>query len=273
MDTRWDSAIVRSISRGLENSQDRSFAFPNFFFSKDLTALLDHEGPDSPFFQVAYMSYLFSLRVPSEALTMKRAFRDDPLTEFVPQTDKVLIGIRTYEATDLLVVKFAYRKNIRGGCVLFRPCICAEPDCRARTLCPLHAIWPRIRDRTLAGGLLFPMFSPCSLNRTFKVVMTKMGYRDGPKFSSHAFRRGATQEIKDSGSTLSVIIKSGTWTHAGYKSYLDLQADYAINISRFLIESLGSDSEEEDACGPPAEQRIRKKLKGIPVAFVNHTEN
>ena len=68
----------------------------------------------------------------------------------------------------------------------------------------------------------------------------------GPKCSTHAFRRGATQEIKDIGSTLSLIIKSGTWAHAGYRAYLDLQADYAINMSSFILDSLGSDIDDPD---------------------------
>ena len=55
--------------------------------------------------------------------------------------------------------------------------------------------------------------------------MARLGYAGGAKFSPHAFRRGATQEIKDIGSTLSVIIKSGAWAHSGYRAYLDLQAD------------------------------------------------
>ena len=132
LNTSWDTPAARAIARGLENSQDRSFAFPNFIFSADLLAIFKHEGPLSPFFQAASLSYLFSLRVPSETLELRRAFADDPLTEFAHQTDKALIGIRPYKGRDLLVVKFAFRKNIRGGCVLFRPCIFFEKDPRGR---------------------------------------------------------------------------------------------------------------------------------------------
>ena len=272
MDVRWDTPAVRTIAAGLENAQDRSFAFPNFLFSKDILVIADHEGLDSPFFQLAFLSYLFSLRVPSETLVIRRAYADDPLTEFIPQPDKALMGIRTYKEHQMLVLKFSFRKNIRGGCVLFRPCLCSEQKARARTLCPVHSIWPRIRDRTTTGDLIFSGFSPCSVNRVIKKVMTKVGHLEGPKFSSHAFRRGATQEIKDSGSTLSVIIQSGTWTHAGYRAYLDLQADYAINISSFILDKLGSDSEEEDPSDKTQtknHKKMRKKMKGIPIAFVD----
>ena len=235
--------------------------------------LLGHEGVDSTFFQLAYLSYLFSLRVPSEALSIRRAFFEDPLTEFAPHPDKALMGIRRYSDHEMLVQKFAFRKNIRGGCVLFRPCLCSEKDHSARTLCPVRAIWPLIRQRTNAGDRIPPSYSPRSVNRTFKMVMTKMGYPDGPEYSPHAFRRGATQEIKDSGSTLALIITSGTWTHAGYKAYLDLQADFAINISRFAIDALGSGREDDVTDLPKNEKRARKRVRGVPVAFVDERAN
>ena len=99
--------------------------------------------------------------------------------------------------------------------------------------------------------------------------MTKLGYPDGPKYSPHAFRRGATQEIKDSGSTIALIIQSGTWAHSGYKAYLGLQADFAINIPRFVLDALGSGSEDDDPDRPKNEKRVRKRMRGIPVAFVD----
>ena len=94
--------------------------------------------------------------------------------------------------------------------------------------------------------------------------MTRLGYNQGGKYSSRAFRRGATQEIKDSGPTLALIIQSGTWTRAGYKSYLGLQADYAVNISRFVLDAIGSDSDEPDESGPRNERKMRKRLRGSP---------
>ena len=179
------------------------------------------------------------------------------------------MGIRKHSDRETLVLKFPFRKNIRGGCALFRPCLCSEKDQRARTLCPVRAIWPLIRQRADAGAKISPTFSPCNVNRTFKTVMTKMGYPDGPKYSSHAFRRGATQEINDSGSTLALIITSGTWAHAGYKAYLDLQADFAINISRFVLDAMGSGGEEDDPDHQKNGKRVRKRMRGIPVAFVD----
>ena len=96
--------------------------------------------------------------------------------------------------------------------------------------------------------------------------MEKLGYDQGRKYSPHAFRREATEEIKDSGSTFATIIKSGTWTAAGFKSYLDLQRDEALNISRLLLENADSNSEDDDP--PPDRDRdLRPRLKTIPMVL------
>ena len=54
-------------------------------------------------------------------------------------------------------------------------------------------------------------------------------------YSPHAFRIGNTEEIKDIGSTVATIIKSGNWAAAGLKSYPDHQRDEALNITRLLL--------------------------------------
>ena len=160
MDIARDIPAIRTIAQGLENSQGRSFAFPNYLLPKDILYIRDHEGAGSPFSPLAFISYLFSLRVPSEALQIRRAYADDPLTEFVPQADKALLGLRQYKGQQMMVLKFAFRENIRGGCVLFRPCLWSEQDNRARAICPVHSIWPMITDRTPVGARIFDKFPP-----------------------------------------------------------------------------------------------------------------
>ena len=179
LDTNWDTPAIRTISHGLENSQGRSFAFPNFIFPSALL-VHTHDGANLALFPggLPFLPFL-SLRAPSETLQLQRAFADDPITEFAPQTDKALIGIRTYKDCQLLVIKFAFRKNIRGGCVRFRPCIFFETDPRGRALCPIHAIWPLIRNRTAAGARLFPEITACSFNRALKAIMPKLGFAGG----------------------------------------------------------------------------------------------
>ena len=226
----WLTTGVRSISKGLKKAQDLSFKFPNFIQSADLLIILRWVKLDSQAGQAYFLSYLFGLRVPSETLRLTRAYSDDRITEFIKQEDKALIGIRTYKTTQVLVVKFAYRKNIRNGCILMRPCLCGAASKTATDLCPVHKVWPCISDRVKAGDPLFPDLTPNTFNRQLKATMTALGFDRGGMYSSHAFRRGGTNEIKNSGSTLATIIKYGTWLSACYKNYLDQKADEAINI-------------------------------------------
>ena len=76
------------------------------------------------------------------------------------------------------------------------------------------------------------------------------------------------QEIKGIGSTLPLIIQSGTWGRAGYKEYLYIRADFAINIPRFVLGALGSGREDDDPGRPKNDREMRKRMRGLPVAFV-----
>ena len=271
----WLTPLIRNLAKGLKNAQDLSFKFPNFIESAALITLIRFVKLDSKNGQLYYLAYLFALRVPSEALRLVRAFKDDRITEFIPQTDKALIGTRTFKGTTVLVIKFAFRKNIRNGCILMRPCLCQEESRVANDLCPVHRIWPCIRDQVQAGEPLFPSLTANTVNRQLKATMTALGFDQGGLYSSHAFRRGATQEVKNSGSTLATILKTGTWLSACYKNYLDLKADEAINISTLLLDNLGSDSEDSDH--DPMTKRdkrrknITKKVRKLPLSFRNDT--
>ena len=76
--------------------------------------------------------------------------------------------------------------------------------------------------------------------------MTKLRYDQEGRYSSHAFRMGATNEIKNSGPAFAAIVKSGTWAAAGCKCCLDLQADEAINTSELLPDTVSSDINDTD---------------------------
>ena len=76
---------------------------------------------ESQFAQLGILSYLYPLRVPSETLTIRRAFFDDPLTEFAPQTDKAPMGIRTHSGREVLVVKFPSGEIFTADASFFGP--------------------------------------------------------------------------------------------------------------------------------------------------------
>lgn len=67
--------------------------------------ILDHVW-QSTVGMIAYLSYLFSLRAPSEALQLTIANPNEKLLKFSPQGPKAPIGPRTYHDTTALVIKF-----------------------------------------------------------------------------------------------------------------------------------------------------------------------
>ena len=95
--------------------------------------------------------------------------------------------------------------------------------------------------------------------------MEKLGYGQGRKYSPPtASNEGGTEEIKASGSTFAAIIKSGIWTAEGFKSYLDIQRDEALKISRLLLENAASNSEDDEI--PEGKDRgLRSRINTIPM--------
>ena len=147
--TDWMSPAIKSVARGLASAQDLSFQFQNYVFADDLLKLAKSVKLDNDFGLVCFFSSLLLLRVPSEALLMRRSDDSDKITEPPPRKHKILVAVRAVKGAPLFVAKLAWRKNMRHGCILRRPCLCDEKAPMARTLFPVHQIWPRIEQRAL----------------------------------------------------------------------------------------------------------------------------
>ena len=96
--------------------------FPNFAESPMSVQIINQEPRISEFSHLRCLSSLFALRVPSEALALKRAFDGDELTEFPPFADRELIGLRGPDNDLRLAVRFSHRKNLPKGCIVSRHC-------------------------------------------------------------------------------------------------------------------------------------------------------
>ena len=258
----WDTTAVRSVAKGLKSAHRIPFKFPNFIYTQDIFTIVNSIGWQSEFAQIRFISFLFPLRVPSEALLMIRAFSDDPIERFVPQADKVLIGTRSWNGIDCLIIKMSWRKNLTGGCILRRPCLCEDSNLRAQRICPPHRIWPLLAERVSSGERVFPSFRKNNVNQLLKLNLRLVGFSDGHLYTSKAFRRGATQELLTSGYSLEVIKGSGGWNGAGsFKSYVDLEMDSSFRISRLLVAlSDGESSEEENIKKSTKDDAKRRRI-------------
>lgn len=184
------------MAKGMKNAQDLRFAFPNFIESDGLIRILKYTKLDSDMGKAVFLSYQFSLRAPSETFRLTRTYKDDRAGEFAHQEDMALITIIQHNQIHAMVIKFAFRGNIRNGCIPMRPCLCSGPSKEAHDLRPVHMAWPHIRGRVKAGGPLPPGLAENNFNRKLKQTTAALKFPDGQKYSSHAFRMGATDEIK-----------------------------------------------------------------------------
>ena len=63
-----------------------------------------------------------------------------------------------------------------------RPCLCGFGSDQAGGLCPVRAVWARIRDRVEAGAHLFPGLTASVFNRHLKATLAAMGAPEGGGF-------------------------------------------------------------------------------------------
>ena len=243
--TDWNDDAVSAMARGLRKAQNLSFAFENYIFRPCLVRFINHETLQSEFGLLGYLSFLFLLRVQSEGIPIRRASLYEPLLERAPQLHPALIGVRDVGGESRLILKLSTRKNTRYGAILMRPCFCQGSVLVPGSLCPVHVIWPIIRERVLPNDLIFPSLQRTNLNRMLKVVMAKIGFSQAERYTMYAFRRGCLMEMKRAQSTVSEIMRTAGWTSAQFKTYLDLQEDEEAVI-RSLMRTLGTADESGD---------------------------
>ena len=247
--TTWKTPCVDHVARGLRKCQDRSFRFSNFIRGPLLLEIIDHDTRGSDFAQAAFFSFLFTLRVPSEASVLRRAYASDPSDTFCPQPDKALMNVKMAGGEPFLFAKFSWRKNLPSGCILRRPCFCYLANRKDALICPIHVFWQLIRCRVDPGQPIFSSVNRRNFNRILKAVMAKLHIPEADMYSSHAFRRGAAQELKESGSHWSVVASSGAWHSPAFRGYVDLSRDVELGPQQMFDGDMDSQPEEEGLLG------------------------
>ena len=213
------------------------FRFQNFIRGEFIAKIAEKETRGGPFARLSPISFLYALRVPSESLILKRASKDDDLTGYAPMRGHALIGLRGLLGHECLVIRFERRKNHPNGCILSRPCFCQLSAPSARRLCPAHAFWPAIAARAKCGQKLFPGFTSQNVNTTIKAVLTKLDIPYAESYTSHGYRRGAAQELKERGCQWPIIASIGEWRGLAFMGYIDISKDVANEMSKLFIET------------------------------------
>ena len=90
----WDTQAVNNCVAGLKLAGKGEFRFPNFVRIEFISRIVNRETRDGEFAQISFLSFLYALRVPSEALILRIAYKNDDLTGQAPMRDTALFGLR-----------------------------------------------------------------------------------------------------------------------------------------------------------------------------------
>ena len=172
------------------------------------------------FAMLCLFSYVFLLRVPSEALPVVRCCQGSGEGE---QSRLWLDG-------DELCLRLLRRKNKYKGSVLRRKCHCAA--CPAT--CPIHVLW-RFFGQLPVGSKPFADITASSALSRLRALLEKLKVPDVSTFNTKAFRRGhaavclcicniccswasrpGLKDMRCNGSTLADILAAGEWRSAAF---------------------------------------------------------
>ena len=264
----WYTTAVRGVSKGLINAQDFSLKFENYMFKNLFRKLIAHESLHSEAGRLFYLAYVFILRLPSEALPAVRASPHDTLMNRSRLPHQSALGLRSLpNGEQRLVLKLRTRKHVRGGAVLMRPCFCDTNTLASHGICPIHDFWRIAKDSAEWGSPLFPVLARKNINRVLRGTLTSMKVPDALSYSTHAFRRGASMELKRCGDTLSQVLKTVGWNSASFRAYLSFVEDEEVNIRLILMNHQGEESGEETEEEEEAEAESSSSVSSTSVSL------
>jgi len=176
------------------------------------------------------VSYIFCLRVPSEALPMIRVGSGEnhgQQSEICCKDGRVQL-------------KLLERKNKPEGSLIQRDCWCSK----CKVTCPVHGLWPLV-EPLKNGTQLFKGVSGQDAICAIRQCLKRLGVKGSSKYTTKAFRRGHARQLADEGASLCTILAAGEW---GSKAFMVYQDHCSIErnavLEAHLAESDDSQGEE-----------------------------
>jgi len=191
---------------------------------------------DERFCMLFLITYIFLLRLPSEALPIVRG--GSGVADYGAK-HKAVMSLED----NCLQLKLSHRKNIAKECVLKRPCWCKSADF---LVCPVHVVWPYMKEFK-EGQHVFEGISASAAMKTLRRYLSLIGKLDAMKYRSHDLRRGHADDLRASGASLWVILTAGQWSSPAFLKYLDtatLEADAVLQAH--LDESSGGEEDIDE---------------------------
>ena len=182
---------------------------------------------------MAYLAaYIFLSRVPSELLVLE--YGGDVLTS---RQDCMGLNVIQCAVTEVRV-HLNRRKNAAEGASLRRMCTCKTHS----LVCPIHALSPWIKSHKV-GDRLFPGLTPAAFNKRLRMHLDLCEIAESKLYSSHAFRRGAAQDLSLGGCSLRVLLVAGGWHSRACFLYLKHEDLNMASVAAFLANESDSDGD------------------------------
>ena len=129
------------------------------------------------------ISYIFLLRLPSEALPMRIGPVDDDSSQSVLEY-----------RDDKLVLNLKRRKNRPLGGTLTRDCWCTfSPKC-----CPIH-VFGRSLSKIKKGTCMFSNITTARALTTLRFILEQIGVEGAREYRTHDLRRGHVLDLQKAG--------------------------------------------------------------------------
>ena len=110
----------------------------------------------------------------------------------------------------------------------------------------MHFWWRWVCSRVPPGHSLFSELSSRNINRVIKAAFSKLGLPYAQSHTSHGFRLGAAQELKERGSQWTAVAGIGGWRSLASRGYVGTTADISRAMARLLIEDFDPASSDEE---------------------------
>ena len=187
----------------------------------------------NPFVFLFAITYIFLLRLPSEALPMCAGPCDDNNAQSV-------LSLENGE----LVLRLKRRKNRPLGGTLKRACWCST----APKICPVH-VFGRSISKVQGGVRIFPSITVARALTTLRFLLEKIGVEEPRDYRTHDLRRGHVLDLQQSGRAAHVsvhllqmsllgaplprIMEEAQWKPPAFMKYIDcglLEHDAVVQV-------------------------------------------
>ena len=205
--TSWEAKAAANVIAAPQLLAMGRFRSANFIRSNAIAQLREKESRDGALTQMDFIAFLCALRVPalrvpSEALLIRRAYRNDDFEGFATMKDQALLAIRCCAPNTRLVLRLRTRKSLSSGCIMSRPCFFSSSAPMAKKLFHSHSVWPCIAARSKTRGNVFPGYTAQNVNTAIAAVFAMLGIDHAQSYSSHGFRRGTPPRAKRKGAPM-----------------------------------------------------------------------